>query len=261
MMDINVGDVMTAYEGPVGRIWEMLMGEEIHVGGEEETRTLAEMAGIGEESRVLDVLAGLGGPARHLSRRYGATVMGLDVTPRMVAEAAERTKNEGLDDRVTFRQGNALDMPFRSGTFDIVWGQDSWCYVTDKDRLLKECSRVTKPGGTIAFTDWVQTGPMSDEERHTLTTFMVFPYMETLEGYTELLTQNGFVVTRREDISDGFARQMHRYHACLTGELKREIVNLFEEETFRDAECGLALWKKAAEEGKVGRGRFIGRKP
>lgn len=260
MMDINVGDVMTVYEGPVGQLWEMLMGEEIHVGGEEETRILAEMAGVGEQSRVLDVLAGQGGPARHLARRYGATVMGLDITPRMVAKAVERTRIAGLGYRVTFRLGNALDMPFRAGTFDIVWGQDSWCYVTDKERLLKECRRVAKPGGTIAFTDWIQTGTMSAEEWQTLNTFMVFPYMETLEGYTELLQRNGFTVTEREDLSEDFSKQMRRYHASLTGELEGEIVDLFGKEVYRDAERGLALWRKAADEGKVGRGRFIGRK-
>ncbi|MDN7025815.1 methyltransferase domain-containing protein [Methanoculleus sp. FWC-SCC1] len=260
MLDINVGDVTAAYEGPIGIIWEMLMGEQIHVGGERETDILAEKADVRAETRVLDVLSGLGGPARHLARTYGATVLGLDATQRMVDEASRRTAAEGLGDRVTFRLGNALDMPFRSGIFDIVWGQDSWCYVTDKDRLIRECSRVAAPGGTIAFTDWVQTGPMSDVEWRSLNTFMLFPSMETLDGYERLLRRHGFAVREREDLSDDFASHMHRYREALTGDLKDSIVERFGTDVYRDAERGIGLWVSAADAGIVGRGRVIGRK-
>ncbi|KLK87407.1 ubiquinone biosynthesis protein UbiE [Methanoculleus sediminis] len=260
MLDINIGDVTAAYEGAVGVIWEMLMGEQIHVGGERETDILAELAGVGAGTRVLDVLSGLGGPARHLARTYGATVTGLDATERMVNEAVLRTKRAGLHDRVTFRPGNALDMPFRSGIFDVVWGQDSWCYVTDKDRLIRECRRVAMPGGTIAFTDWIETGAMSAEERCNLNAFMLFPYLETMGGYETLLRRHGFAVRECEDISEDFASQMHRYRDALAGGLKGRIVERFGTDTFRAMERGIGLWVEAADEGKVGRGRFVGRK-
>lgn len=260
MPDINVGDVIAAYEGPVGIIWEMLMGEQIHVGGKDETDILAGVAGVTADTRVLDVLSGLGGPARHLARTYGATVTGLDATGRMVDEAVARTAAEGLDDRVTFRLGNALDMPFGSGTFDVVWGQDSWCYVTDKDRLIRECHRVAVPGGRIAFTDWIHTGAMSDEELHSLNAFMLFPYMETLDGYEQLFRRHGFAVERCEDLSDDFAAHMHRYRDALANDLKGRIVELFGRDVFWEMERGIELWVKAADEGKVGRGRLVGRK-
>lgn len=256
MPDINIGDVIAAYEGPVGIIWEMLMGEQIHVGGEQETAILAEIAGVGAGTRVLDVLSGLGGPSRHLARTYGATVTGLDATGRMVNEAVTRTESTGLSDRVAFHLGNALDMPFKSGTFDLVWGQDSWCYVTDKDRLIRECHRVTAPGGRIAFTDWIQTGA-SDEELHNLNAFMLFPYMETLDGYERLLQRHGFAVMVREDLSDDFAAHLHRYQDALANELKGRIVELFGRETFQEMERGISLWVRAADEGKVGRSRIL----
>ncbi|HOI13225.1 MAG TPA: methyltransferase domain-containing protein [Methanoculleus sp.] len=259
MLDITISDVTAAYEGAVGIIWEMLMGEQIHVGGGEETDLLAGMAGVRAGTRVLDVLSGLGGPARHLARIYGATVTGLDATERMVSEAVLRTENS-LGDSVVFRLGNALDMPFKSGTFDVVWGQDSWCYVTDKDRLIRECYRVAVPGGTIAFTDWIQTGAMSDDERRSLNAFMLFPYMETLPGYKKLLRRHRFAVRECEDLSEDFASHMHRYRNALTCDLKGRIVERFGAGAFRKMEHGIGLWVDAADEGKVGRGRFVGRK-
>ena len=41
---------------------------------------------------------------------------------------------------------------------DFVWGEDAWCYVVDKKQLIAEAVRLVKPGGMIAFTDWIE-GP------------------------------------------------------------------------------------------------------
>ena len=199
MIDVGIESVNEVYDGPGGMLWQMLMGEEIHVGGQKETDILAKKAGVTASSIVLDVCSALGGPARRLALEFGCTVVGLDATASMHNEALRRTKEAGLEGKVTFKLGNALDMPFRTGTFDVAWGQDAWCYVTDKARLMRECARVVKPGGVIAFTDWIETGPMSDELSTALNTFMVFPYLETLEGYAELAQSAGLEVIERED--------------------------------------------------------------
>ena len=125
------------------------MGDEIHIGGPVATRELAVMGGIRKDSRVLDICSALGGPARHLAAEFGCRVTGIDATPAMVEKATKRTINSGFDGRVTFRLGNALDLPFRESSFDTVWGQDAWCYVTDKARLIREAARVTKSGGPL----------------------------------------------------------------------------------------------------------------
>jgi len=91
-----------------------------------------------------------------------------------------------LSHLIAFRLGNALDMPFHASTFDVVLGQDAWCYLTDKEKLVGEVHRVLKPDGVIAFTDWIQVGNMSDTEWEDLNSFMAFPSMETLDGYEKI---------------------------------------------------------------------------
>ena len=113
------------------------MGEQIHVGADVQTDIMAQKAGVNKNTSVLDVCSALGGPARHLARKYGCKVTGLDATMKMVDEAAKRTEKEGLMHLVTNKLGNALDMPFKAAAFDIVWGQDAWCYVTDKEKTHK----------------------------------------------------------------------------------------------------------------------------
>jgi sarcosine/dimethylglycine N-methyltransferase len=259
-LDFSIADVNEVYEGPIGVLWEMLMGEEIHVGGERQTDIMAEKAGLDMHTSVLDICSALGGPARHLARKYGCNVTGLDATKRMVDEAVRRTEEEGLTHLVTYRLGNALDVPFKACTFDLVWGQDAWCYITDKERVIKEAHRVLKHGGIIAFTDWIQAGNMTNEEWEGLNNFMSFPYIESLAGYGQLLERTGFVILENEDMSEDFARYCHIYQDKLQNELKDMIISHYGIEMFQAADNGLANWVKASDEGKVGWGRMMGKK-
>lgn len=258
--DVGIENVNEVYEGPGGTLWEMLMGEQIHVGGAAETHVLAQKAGINAASHVLDVGSALGGPARHLAREYGCRVTGLDATRRMYEEAIRRTQVAGLADRIEYKFGNALDMPFRANTFDVVWGQDAWCYITDKGRLVRECARVVKLGGGVAFTDWLETGPMTDEEWLALHEFMVFPYMETLDGYAALAEAAGLMVVEKENLTPGFAKHVPIYLEMVQNQYRQSIVGNYGQQMYDQVVRGLTLWCNASAAGKVGRGRIIARK-
>jgi len=260
-LDVRIENVIEVYTGPGGILWEMLMGEEIHVGGARETEALARKAGITPLMTVLDVCSALGGPARHLARRIGCTVTGLDATPRMYEEAVRRTAEAGLDQKASFVLGDALAMPFDAGSFDVVWGQDAWCYVTDKERLLRECARVVRAGGTVAFTDWLETGPMNDDLWKALHAFMAFPYMETLQGYARLVEGAGLRMVEQEDLSPDFARHVQLYLDALQTEHRAAVVTRYGQPFYDDVETGLTLWRDASSAGHVGRGRIIARRP
>jgi ubiquinone/menaquinone biosynthesis C-methylase UbiE len=100
---------------------------------------------------VLDVGSGFEGPARTLAAEFGCQVIGLDLTKECCRTAETLTAWVGLHDRVTFRQGNALDMPFAETTFDVVWTQDVLMNIEEKPRLFAEMHRVLRPGGHLAF--------------------------------------------------------------------------------------------------------------
>jgi ubiquinone/menaquinone biosynthesis C-methylase UbiE len=259
-LDFKLTDVNAVYEGPVGVLWEMLMGDQIHVGGEAETEMLAIKAGLNSETKLLDVCSALGGPARHLVRKYNCKITGLDGTQKMVDEAVRRTKEAGLSEAISYKLGDAQEMPFAENEFDVVWGQDAWCYVENKERLITEAHRVLKPDGIIAFTDWLAIGNMTDKEWYDLNTFMVFPYMETRDGYEDLLKVSGFELIESEDLSEDFAKHCHMYQDMLRNELKEGIVENYNADLYNAADSGLAMWVSAADEHKVGRGRLIARK-
>ena len=259
-LDFTVNDVSDIYSGPVGILWEMLMGEQIHVGGEKETDVLAKKVEIKKNDVVLDACCGLGGPARQLAKKYGCTVFGLDTTHHMIDEAIKRTEIKPYAKLITYKLGNVLDIPFKAEKFDVVWGQDAWCYITDKDRLIKEAFRVLKPDGRIAFTDWVQTGYMTQEQWTDLNSFMAFPYIESIEGYAELLKNTGFKILSKEDLSMDFAKHCHLYQRKLREDLKTNIIKNYGSEMFEVADAGLNSWVQASDDKKVGRGRIIAKK-
>ncbi len=257
--DFDLSDITNLYNGPVGIIWEMLMGEEIHVGGVEDTDILAHKAGIKKGARVLDICSALGGPARHLVNKYGCYVTGIDAAKTMYLESIKRTKEQGLEEFLSFVLGNALDLPFPDNCFEVVWGQDAWCYITDKEKLIKECYRVTIPGGVIAFTDWLETDSITDKDRRELCAFMVFPYLETLSGYSSLLRKNGYVMVQAIDLNLDFYKNLRGYYRMLN-KLCNEIINKFGTSFYKELVKGVELWAKASEIGKVSRGRIIGYK-
>ena len=61
-------------------------------------------------------------------------------------------------DKVEIQQGNALDLPFENGSFDVVWTQHVSMNIADKSKLYSEMRRVSKVGGGLAFFD-ILAGP------------------------------------------------------------------------------------------------------
>src|SRR5215831_3450785 len=131
--------------------------DEFHGGQRPATVRLAELVGFTGTERVLDVGSGLGGPSRYLTWRYGCRVSGVDLTAEFVRVAEMLTQIIGLTDRVDYRQGNALDLPFDDMSFDVVWSQNAAMNIADRDRLYCEMRRVLKPAGRLALQE-VSTG-------------------------------------------------------------------------------------------------------
>jgi ubiquinone/menaquinone biosynthesis C-methylase UbiE len=126
---------------------------------------LAERAQIGAGLRGVDLCCCNGAGMRFLVRFRGVAAMtGVDATEAVIERGKERCRAEGVSEQVRFVHGDACTTGLPDGAADLVWGEDGWCYVFDKVRLISEV-RVVKSGGTIAFTDWISgTVAMSAEE-------------------------------------------------------------------------------------------------
>ena len=126
---------------------DLAVTDQFHGGGKAATLRLARLFGARAGMRVLDVGGGLGGPARTLAVEFGCRPAVIDLTESYVRAGQMLTARLGLEDRVTHQVGNALDLPFDDGAFDILWTQNSGMNIADKARLYAGFHRVLRPGG------------------------------------------------------------------------------------------------------------------
>jgi ubiquinone/menaquinone biosynthesis C-methylase UbiE len=156
---------------------DLAVTDQFHGGGKPATVRLARLFGAAPGLRVLDVGGGLGGPARTLAVEFGCRVTVVDLTESFVRAARELTARLGLDDRVSHQVGDALDLRFDGGAFDVVWTQNSGMNISDKERLYEGFHRVLRPGGLLAMQE-PMSGPVQPA---------IFPLMWATDPSTSFL--------------------------------------------------------------------------
>jgi SAM-dependent methyltransferase len=104
----------------------------------------AALARVPGATRALDLGTGTGKAARVIARRYPeATVVGVDLSPRMVEEASRLLPAE-LAGRVRFQVADASELPFADASFDLV-------VLMNMIPFFPELARVLEPGGAAVF--------------------------------------------------------------------------------------------------------------
>ena len=84
---IGLKEVQAVYTGPEGELWELIMGEQIHIGGFASSMDLAEKAGIGPGMKGVDLCCCNGAGMRFLVRfRDIARMKGVDATQKVVCD-------------------------------------------------------------------------------------------------------------------------------------------------------------------------------
>ena len=256
---VTLEDVQQVYSGFEGRLWELIMGEQIHIGGYASSKVLGDLAGWKAGDEVVDLCSALGAGMHFLARTYGVKAYGVDATPRMVEESVRRLAAAGFGN-CEVKLGDVTAIPYPDGRFDGVWGEDAWCYVEDKARLISEAARVLRRGGKIAFTDWL-IGPagLDETSARRICGVMKFPDMLSIAGYTALLEKNGFEVLEASDHTEDFADHIQNYLGQLAGQRHFDAMQILgwnsEVFAYLGVEFGFMLEK--AREGAFGRGRFL----
>jgi arsenite methyltransferase len=161
--DLSPLDLETDPKACCARLYESdavrwLLDGELHPGGQQLTRRLAQLAGVRRGHRVLDVACGSGATALQLARELSCDVVGVDLGTRAIEHATEAADGAGLQARARFVLGDAEALPFPDGGFNVALSECSLCTFPDKRRAVGEMARVVPPGGTIAIADVTANG-------------------------------------------------------------------------------------------------------
>jgi len=106
-------------------------------------------AGCRDGDRVLDVACGTGIVANRIGLVTGklCSIAGIDLNEGMLSVARRNPQIE-------WHQGSAADLPFESGSFEVVLCQQGLQYFPDRAAAMREMARVLSPGGRLALNVW-----------------------------------------------------------------------------------------------------------
>jgi len=149
--------------------------------------------------RILDLGCGDGQLTERIAAS-GASVVGVDLSPQMLASARSR----GID----AHEGSAESLPFPAHSFDAVFSNAALHWVRDQDKMMAEVARMLRPGGRFVAEMGghgniaaIRVALMAVLERHGFGGREDgVNYYPTAEGYRRRLAHHGFQVERIESI-------------------------------------------------------------
>jgi demethylmenaquinone methyltransferase/2-methoxy-6-polyprenyl-1,4-benzoquinol methylase len=185
-------------------------------------------------SRGLDAGCGIALPTLLLAEAVGPAghVIGLDLSPELLARAEQIVAQAGLSARISFREGDVRGLPFDDESFDWALSVDCVGYAPlEPLPLAKELARVVKPGGSVTILAWssetLLPGYPLLEARLRTTSAGIAPFTPGTRPALHFLRALGWLrdtglegATGRTFVGDA--------HAPLSDDLRAALVALFE---------------------------------
>ena len=202
---------------------DLIAIDEFHVRGRSATADLARDIEFDSSMQVLDVGCGLGGASRYLAKEFGCRVTGVDLNGEYCRIAEGFARNLGLESLVSYRQGNAVALPFPDASFDVVWTQHASMNIEDKALLYREIWRVLKPKGRFALYD-VLAGPGGDV--HYPVPWAREPsisHLITSRDLLDLLSEIGFQVLVWRNVTEPGRLWFRRMQGRLSGQAQPDF--------------------------------------
>ena len=159
---------------------------------------LGEGMGLGPGMKVLDVGSGVGGPQRSLARKFGASIVGLNISAYQLEKCAAYNKKAGLDHLCSVMPGDFMNIPAEEESFDAAYHVEALAHAPDKTAVYAEIFRVLRPGAVFAGYDWCVTpeydgeNPEHRELRQRIEYGNALPEIASFPDVTDGLRTAGF---------------------------------------------------------------------
>ena len=134
-----------------------------HIGGRAATDRLLTWCHVENTREVLVVGCGIGVSTAYIAKKLGCHVVAVDISEKMIEWARKRAKQENVESNIGFRTADIQDLPFEANRFDAVIVESVVAFVQDRARAIRECVRVTKPGGYVGLNESFLTQALSPE--------------------------------------------------------------------------------------------------
>ena len=122
---------------------------------------LGEAMGLEAGMKVLDIGCGVGGPQRSLARKFGASIVGLNISEYQLGKCAMYNEEADLGELCSVVRGDFMAIPAEDGSFDAAYHIEAIPHAPDRTAVYAEIFRVLRPGAVFAGYDWCVT-PLYD---------------------------------------------------------------------------------------------------
>jgi erythromycin 3''-O-methyltransferase len=164
---------------------------------------LADEAGFSAGDQVLDVGFGYGDQDFLWLRRHDlAKIVGLNVTPVHVRTAQSKAREQGLADRLDFREGSATAIDLPPNGFDRVVALESAFHFVPRAQFFEQAYRVLRPGGVLATADIVPLNAQEPKGKDPFASAYPDQNWYEAEEYRSHLKAAGFTGIRLTSIRD-----------------------------------------------------------
>jgi ubiquinone/menaquinone biosynthesis C-methylase UbiE len=166
----------------------------------DEYRRLAVKAAAAiQAGRVLEIGAGPGFVAIEIAKLLPEVqLVGLDLSETMIDIATGNAREQGVSERVAFREGDASKMPFDDASFDFVISSGSLHHWQEPGRIFQEVRRVLKPGCRALISDLRSDAPQDEVQQFAAQIDSRFMRWGLRHSFRE-----GYTVQEAEQLVDG----------------------------------------------------------
>ncbi len=103
---------------------------------------------------VLDVATGTADMAIKVHKTLGCSVIGCDISPKMIEVGQKKVNDRGLGDKIELRVADSECLPFSSNRFDAITVAFGVRNFANLEKGLSQMARVLKPGGRIVVLEF-----------------------------------------------------------------------------------------------------------
>ncbi|KAH8424913.1 uncharacterized protein LDX57_002659 [Aspergillus melleus] len=163
---------------------------------------------VNKYQKVLDVGCGNGGPTREIARFLDVNVVGVDLEEHHIQHAKRFTAAAKLEDRVSFKAADFMDMKLDEASFDGAYSIEATAYAPDLQAVYAQIFKVLRPGARFAVYEPVLASkyrnddPEHREIRRKYEQVFAAPPLREASAAVEAMKAAGFEMELAEDLAE-----------------------------------------------------------
>lgn len=212
------------------------------------------------ERLVVDLGSGYGGAARRLCERPNLRVEAINISSVENDRHRLLNREAGSDQKITVHNASFESVPLADGCADVIWSQDAILHSGDRQTVMREASRLLKPGGVMVMTDPMAADGVPSESLSAILNRIHLQDLGSPERYRIWAEAAGLERTHWDEQTPMLIRHYSRVREELK-QRREQLTRRISADYLERMDAGLGHWVEGGESGRLCWGLMRFRKP